>query len=401
MVALVEGVEERGRPKLRVNDIFRRHGEAFGVDHVLTPTQHKVRRALMLCRTAALGGHLEVCDACGFERPAYNSCRNRHCPGCQAAASKEWLEQRLARVLPTHHFHVVFTLPEELRPLALRNGAVVYDILLRAAAEALDVLGRQRLGARLGVTSVLHTWTRAMLFHPHVHCVVTGGGLALDGSKWVPTPRGFLLPVAVLRKLFRGMVRRQLRLSYDAGKLDLGGECAALAEPKVFARLLRSLFRKRWVVYSKPPFAGADRVFEYLGRYTHRVAISDHRLLALTDDAVTMRTKHGQQATIAPAEFIRRFLLHVLPGGFHKIRHTGLYAGATAGQLVRASVVHTLGAASNGRCLGRVCAGCAGALFSYLQHCFPCLVRPPQTIPIASTPGKRDRPGCIPPVLSP
>lgn len=401
MVALVEGVEERGRPKLRVNDIFRRHGEAFGVDHVLTPTQHKVRRALMLCRTAALGGHLEVCDACGFERPAYNSCRNRHCPGCQAAASKEWLEQRLARVLPTHHFHVVFTLPEELRPLALRNGAVVYDILLRAAAEALDVLGRQRLGARLGVTSVLHTWTRAMLFHPHVHCVVTGGGLALDGSKWVPTPRGFLLPVAVLRKLFRGMVRRQLRLSYDAGKLDLGGECAALAEPKVFARLLRSLFRKRWVVYSKPPFAGADRVFEYLGRYTHRVAISDHRLLALTDDAVTMRTKHGQQATIAPAEFIRRFLLHVLPGGFHKIRHTGLYAGATAGQLVRASAVHTLGAASNGRCLGRVCAGCAGALFSYLQHCFPCLVRPPQTIPIASTPGKRDRPGYIPPVLSP
>jgi hypothetical protein len=340
VVALVEGVEERGRPKLRVNDIFRRHGEGFGADHVLTPGQHKVLRALIACRTAALGGHLEFCDACGFQRPAYNSCRNRHCPGCQAAASHEWLEQRLVRVLPTHHFHVVFTLPEELRPLALRNGAVVYDILLRAAAEALDVLGRQRLGARLGVTSVLHTWTRAMLFHPHVHCVVTGGGLALDGSKWVPTPRGFLLPVAVLRKLFRGIVRRQLRVAYDAGKLDLGGECAALAEPKVFARLLRSLFRKRWVVYSKPPFAGADRVFEYLGRYTHRVAISDHRLLALTDDAVTIRTKHGQQATIAPAEFIRRFLLHVLPGGFHKIRHTGLYAAANVHtKLVRAAEV--------------------------------------------------------------
>lgn len=338
MVALVEGVEDRGRPKLRVNDIFRRHGEAFGADHVLTPGQHKVLRALIACRTAALGGHLEFCDACGFERPAYNSCRNRHCPGCQAAASHEWLEQRLARVLPTHHFHVVFTLPEELRPLALRNGAVVYDILLRAAAEALDVLGRQRLGARLGVTSVLHTWTRAMLFHPHVHCVVTGGGLALDGSKWVPTPRGFLLPVAVLRKLFRGMVRRQLRLAYDAGKLDLGGACAPLAEPKVFARLLRSLFRKRWVVYSKPPFAGAEKVFEYLGRYTHRVAISDHRLLALTDDSVTIRTKHGQQATIEPAEFIRRFLLHVLPGGFHKIRHTGLYAAANVHtKLVRAA----------------------------------------------------------------
>ena len=326
------------RPRLRVNDIFRRHGEAFGADHVLTPAQHKVLRALIACRTAALGGHLEVCDACGFERPAYNSCRNRHCPGCQAVASKEWLEQRLARVLPTHHFHVVFTLPEELRPLALRNGAVVYDILLRAAAETLDVLGRQRLGARLGVTAVLHTWTRAMLYHPHVHCVVTGGGLALDGAKWVPTPRGFLLPVAVLRKLFRGMVRRKLRVAYDAGKLDLGGECAPLADPKEYARLLRSLFRKRWVVYSKPPFAGAVKVFAYLGRYTHRVAISDHRLLALTDDAVTIRTKHGQQATVAPAEFIRRFLLHVLPTGFHKIRHTGLYASANVHtRLVQAS----------------------------------------------------------------
>lgn len=316
------------RPKLRVNDIFRRHGEAFGADHVLTPAQHKVLRALIQCRTAALGGHLEVCDACGFERPAYNSCRNRHCPGCQSAASHEWLEQRLARVLPTHHFHVVFTLPEELRPLALRNGVVAYDIMLRAGAEVLDVLGRQRLGARLGVTSVLHTWTRAMLFHPHVHCVVTGGGLALDGSRWVPTPRGFLLPVAVMRKLFRGIVRRQLRVAYDAGKFDVGGECAPLADPKVFARLLRSLFGKRWVVYAKPPFAGADKVFAYLGRYTHRVAVSDHRLVAISDDAITFGTKHRQQVSVAPEEFIRRFLLHVLPSGFHKIRHTGLYAAA-------------------------------------------------------------------------
>ena len=315
-----------GRPKLRVTDIFRRHGEAFGADHVLTPIQHKVLRVLAACRTAALGGHLEHCDACGFERPAYNSCRNRHCPGCQAAASHAWLAQRLVRVLPTHHFHVVFTLPEELRPVALRNGAVVYDILLRSAAAVLDVLGRHRLGSQLGVTSVLHTWTRSMLYHPHVHCVVTGGGLALDGARWTSTPRTFLFPVAVMRKLFRGMVRRRLRDAFAAGDLDLGGTCAPLADPRVFAGLLRSIHRKRWVVYCKPPFAGADKVYEYLGRYTHRVAISDHRLVAAAGDLVSFGTRHGQQVTVEPAEFIRRFLLHVLPHGFHKIRHTGVYA---------------------------------------------------------------------------
>lgn len=340
MLALSGGGADGGRPKLRVTDIFRRHGEAFRDSHVLTPDQHKVLRALQTCRTAALGGHLEVCDRCGFERPAYNSCRNRHCPGCQAAASHEWLAARLARVLPTHHFHVVFTLPEELRPIALRNGAVVYDILLRAAADVLDGLGRQRLRAQLGVTSVLHTWTRAMLYHPHVHCVVTGGGLALDGARWVATPRHFLFPVAVLRKLFRGIVRRRLRDAFDAGQLDMGGACAEHAEPRAFARLLRSLHRKRWVIYSKPPFAGADAVFRYLGRYTHRVAISDHRLVSVEDDAVTFRTKHGEQVSVEPAEFIRRFLLHVLPAGFHKVRHTGLYAATNVHtRLVRAHVL--------------------------------------------------------------
>lgn len=328
MVAPAEGeaASKRERPKLRVTDIFRLHGEAFRADHVLTPDQHRVLRALAACRTAALGGHLEVCDQCGYERPAYNSCRNRHCPGCQATAAHEWLEQRLERVLPTHHFHVVFTLPEELRPLALRNGAVVYDILLRSAAQVLDVLARQRLGAQLGVTSVLHTWTRAMLYHPHVHCVVTGGGLAVDGERWIATPRHFLFPVAVMRKLFRGIVRRRLRDAFDAGKFDLGGACAGFADPRAFAKLLRSIHRKRWVVYAKPPFAGADKVFTYLGRYTHRVAISDHRLVSVGDDAVTFGTRHGQQTTVEPGEFIRRFLLHVLPSGFHKIRHTGLYA---------------------------------------------------------------------------
>jgi len=328
MVALAQdAVEYGGRPALRIADIVRHHAEAFADEHVLTPDQHKVLRALSTCRTAALGGHVDVCDQCGFERPAYNSCRNRHCPGCQAGAAHTWLDQRLVRVLPVHHFHVVFTLPKELRPLAQRNGSVVFAILLRTAAEVLDTLAQQRLGAQLGVTTILHTWTRAMLFHPHVHCVVTGGGLDLDGSRWVPTSRRYLFPVAVLRKLFRRRVRQRLREAFDAGKLDFGGACARLADVRAFRRLLRSIHRKRWVVYSKPPFAGTDQVFAYLGRYTHRVAISDHRLVSATDDAVTFRTRHDQRVTVAPHEFIRRFLLHVLPRGFHKIRHTGLYAG--------------------------------------------------------------------------
>jgi len=311
-----------GRPTLRVTDIFRDHGAAFDVAHVLTPTQGKVLRALAACRTAALGGHLEVCDRCGFERPAYNSCRNRHCPGCQAAAQREWLERRLVRVLPTHHFHVVFTLPSELRELALKNGAVVYDILLRAAAEVLGTLADDRLHAQLGFTAVLHTWTRKMLFHPHVHCVVTGGGLARDGDRWVGTPRNFLFPVAMMRKLYRGVVRHWLRDAHEQGRLAFDGDARG------FARLLRSIHRKKWVVYAKRPFSGPKQVFAYLGRYTHRVAISDHRLLALTDGAVSFSTRDGGQVTVTPEEFIRRFLLHVLPTGFHKIRHFGLYAAA-------------------------------------------------------------------------
>lgn len=341
MVALAQdAVEYGGRPALRVADIFRRHAEDYALDHVLTPGQHKVLRALSTCRTAALGGHVDICDQCGFERPAYNSCRDRHCPGCQAGAAHTWLDQRLVRVLPVHHFHVVFTLPKELRPLALRNGSVVFGILLRTAAEVLDTLARQRLGAQLGVTSILHTWTRSMLFHPHVHCVVTGGGLDLDGSRWVATSRSYLFPVAVLRKLFRRRVRQRLREAFDAGSFDFGGECARLADVRAFRRLLRSIHRKRWVVYSKPPFAGTGQVFAYLGRYTHRVAVSDHRLVAATDDAVTFKTQYGQCVTVAPSEFIRRFLLHVLPRGFHKIRHAGLYAGTNVRtRLARAKAI--------------------------------------------------------------
>lgn len=317
-----------GRPALRVADVFRRYGAEFAASAVLTPAQHKVLRAVSSCRTEALGGHLDRCTDCGFEKPSYNSCRDRHCPGCQAFAARKWLEARMARVLPTHHFHVVFTLPSQLRPLALRNGEVVFPILLRGAAEVLSRLGEQRLGAQLGVTTVLHTWTRAMQFHPHVHCVVTGGGLALGGQGWKPTSRSFLFPVAVMRTLFRGIVRERLKEAFETGQLDLGGCCAPFAEPGAFGRLLRSLYVKRWVVYSKPPFAGVDQVFAYMARYTHRVAISDHRLVAIEDDGVTFKTKDGGTTTLAPTEFIRRFLLHVLPAAFHKIRHYGLYASA-------------------------------------------------------------------------
>ena len=320
--------EASARRSSKVAEVFRRHGDDYLAEHPVTPDQAKALRAVMRCRTAALGGHLEVCDRCGFSRPAYNSCRDRHCPCCQAFAQQRWLDKRLKRVLPTPHFHVVFTLPADLRPLARRNAKVVYDILFDAASEVLDTLGRQRLGARVGATIVLHTWTREMLFHPHVHCVVTGGGVSLDGQRWVEASKRFLFPVAVMRKLFRGIVRRRLRDAYDQGCLDLEGGCSEWAEPKAFARLLRGLHRKKWVVYAKRPFAGPDQVFAYLGRYTHRVAISDHRVLSIDDTAVVFRTKNGGVQTVEPCEFIRRFLLHVLPFRFHKIRHYGLYASA-------------------------------------------------------------------------
>ena len=325
------------RPALRVTDVFRRHGAAFDATNVLTPEQGRVLRALMVCRTAALGGHLEICDSCGFERPAYNSCRDRHCPGCQALAQHRWVEQRLGRVLPTHHFHVVFTLPEELRALAYRNRATVYALMMRAAADVLSTLGEQRLGATLGITEVLHTWTREMLLHPHVHCVVTGGGLSLDDTRWVPTSKRYLFPVAVLRKMFQRAVRNGLLRAASRGELAFGGACSHLEEPNALRRLLRSVGRKKWVVYCKPPFAGAEHVFSYLGRYTHRVAISDHRLVLHTDDDVVFRTRGTASVAVTPIEFMRRFLLHVLPIGFHKIRHFGLYAGALHDRLALAA----------------------------------------------------------------
>ena len=315
-----------GRPRLEVADVFRAKGEAYNQSHVLTPVQARTLRAICRCRTAALGGHLEVCDRCGFERPAYNSCRNRHCPKCQARAQAAWVDKHEARILPSHYFHVVFTLPAKLRDLVHRNRKLLFDLLFYAASETLLQLGKERLGAMLGITAMLHTWTRQMSFHPHVHCVVTGGGLASDGSSWIEASEGYLFPHLVLSRLFRGKFLAGLAQLYEQGALDLGGACQALAEPDVFHLFKDRLYRKEWVVYAKPPFAGPRQVYRYLGRYTHRIAISNSRLEAIDDQTVRFHTKHGKATTLSHEEFIRRFLLHVLPQGFHKIRHYGLLA---------------------------------------------------------------------------
>jgi hypothetical protein len=291
---------------------------------VLGPSQARVLAALSCCRTARLGGHIEHCVTCGYAHPVYNSCRDRHCPSCQAYAQHEWIAQREARVLPVPHFHVVFTLPAELRVLARSDPRSLYDLVFAAASETLLTLGRDRLGGTLGVTMVLHTWTRELLLHPHVHCVVTAGGLTDDGAWARPASRRFLFPIGAMRKLFRGIVATGLRRRFDERRLRVPED---LADPAAFRRLLRSVHRQDWVVYAKAPFAGAHHVFRYLGRYTHRVGLSDQRLVALSDTHVTFRTRGAEQRTVPVHEFLRRFLLHVLPDRFHKVRHFGLYSG--------------------------------------------------------------------------
>jgi hypothetical protein len=303
-------------------------------------------RAIVTCRTAVLGGHLDVCDHCGYTRPAYNSCRNRHCPKCEALREARWIEARLARLVPSHYFHVVFTLPAGLRPLVLRNRPRLFTLLFRAATQTLLTLGRDpaRLGARLGVTAVLHTWTRDLQFHPHLHCIVTGGGLAPDQPRWIPAGRRHLFPVRVLGRLFRGKFLAALTRAYRRGHLDLAGGCTPLADRHAFARFTDQLYRQDWVVYAKRPFAGPRQLFQYLGRYTHRVGLSNHRLRAVTATTVRFATKHGHTVTLAPEEFIRRFLLHVLPRGFVKIRHCGLFAPGAAAAGARELAQRLLGA---------------------------------------------------------
>jgi hypothetical protein len=305
------------RPALEVATIVRTHGAAVRRQQVLSREQRQALHALAVCRTPALGGAVDVCTACGLERPAYHSCRNRHCPKCQSLAQARWISQRMVRVLDVDYFHVVFTLPAALRPLALAQRRRVFALLLRAALQTLLVLGRdpQRLGAELGITAVLHTWTRELEFHPHVHCIVTAGGLSLDGRRWVRARQRHLFPVRVLAALFRGKLLAALRRASQRGELPV-------TDP--LRRTLAALHTTPWVVYVKRPFGGAARLFQYLGRYTHRVGLSNQRLLAVTADAVTFRTKDGRTATLHPHEFLRRLLLHVLPAGFVKIRHAGL-----------------------------------------------------------------------------
>ncbi len=329
-----------GRPRFDIADIVRRHRAALEAEVHLTPAQRRVLSAIEVCRTAALGGHVDVCRACGYEHPFYNSCRDRHCPKCQALAQERWIRARSERLLETPHFHAVFTLPSELRGLAKFRPRDIFGALFAAASETLLELGQSRLEARLGVTMVLHTWTRDLRFHPHVHAIVTAGGLAADHERWVPSRPKYLFPVGVMSKLLCGKMMAALR------RLHAGGVFAGFddfADPEGFERLMTRLARCRWHVYAKKPFREALHVLRYLGRYTHRVAISASRIVAVSDHAVTFRTKDGKTVTVSPLEFLRRFVQHVLPDGLHKIRHYGLYAGALAAQL--ATTRTALGAA--------------------------------------------------------
>jgi hypothetical protein len=328
------------RASIEVADIFRAAGPAYRAAHAghLSLTQLKVMSAIENCRTAALGGHVEACEDCGQWRIAYNSCRNRHCPKCQGAAARTWLVEREADLLPVSYFHVVFTLPAEIADIAFHNKALVYDLLFKAASETMLTIAAdpKHLGARIGITAVLHSWGSAMTHHPHVHMIVPGGGIAPDGSRWISSRLAFLLPVRVLGKLFRRLFLTRLLALHDAGQLAFFGSMSHLVDRRAFLGQLKPVRGKRWVVYAKAPFAGPEAVLAYLSRYTHRVAISNRRLIAFDESGVTFRYKDYRRdgadrqrvMTLGPDEFIRRFLLHVLPRGFHRIRHYGLLAGS-------------------------------------------------------------------------
>ena len=329
------------RPSLEVADIFRGHGPAWrraNAGHV-SLGQLKVMSAIESCRTAALGGHVARCEKCAHSQISYNSCRNRHCPKCQGAAAKDWLAAREADLLPVPYYHVVFTLPAAIADIAYQNKAVIYDLLFKVSAETMLTIAAdpKHLGARIGITSVLHTWGSAMTHHPHVHMIVPGGGISLDGERWVACRPGFFLPVRVLSRLFRRLFLERLIATHKANRLKFFGGHVALADTKAFAAYLAPLRRTEWVVYAKRPFGGPQAVLAYLSRYTHRVAIANSRLIACDRSSVTFRWKDYRAEardcqkvmTLATAEFIRQFLIHVLPSGFHRIRHYGLLASGT------------------------------------------------------------------------
>ncbi len=328
------------RASLEVADIFRAAGPAYRAAHAghLSLHQLKVMAAIEHCRTAALGGHVEACEDCGHWRIACNSCRNRHCPKCQSAAARTWLAEREADLLPVGYFHVVFSVPAEVADIAWHNKAAVYDLLFHAASETMLTIAAdlRHLGARIGITAVLHTWGSALTHHPHVHMIVPGGGISLDGTRWMSSRPAFLLPVRVLSKLFRRLFLTRLLELHTAGALAFFADHAGLREERAFTHLIARLRKKNWVVYAKPPFGGPEAVLAYLSRYTHRVAISNRRLISLDEAGVTFRYKdyrrdgadRQQVMTLGADEFIRRFLLHVLPRGFHRIRHYGPLAGS-------------------------------------------------------------------------
>ena len=342
------------RPPLEVADLVRAAGDAF-IERSrkwITWKHVKVLLAIARCRTAALGGHLDECTRCGHRAISYNSCRNRHCPKCQAGARDRWLAARRQELLPTRYVHVVFTLPAPLAPLTLQNKKFIYSLLLRASAETLLEVAcdPRHLGAEIGFFSVLHTWNQKLGLHPHVHCVIPAGGLSLDHTHWIKSRSRFFLSIKVLRRVFRGKFVAGLKQAFHSGRLSFCGNLAALAQPKTFAAWLRSLFRKDWVVYAKRPFGGPEYVLQYLGRYTHRVAISNHRLVSFAEGKVTFRWRdsaHNNEQklmTVEQDEFLRRFLLHLLPKGFVRIRHFGFLANRRRATLLPLCF-HLLGAA--------------------------------------------------------
>jgi len=321
---------------LEVADIFRQVGPAYREQHAdaLSRGQRCVMSAIERCRTAALGGHVEQCDDCGHQHIVFHSCRNRHCPKCQSLVRAQWLEDRKAELIAAEYFHVVFTLPEEIAAIAFQNKAVVYEILFHATAQTLRTIAAdpKHLGAQIGFIAILHTWGQNLLHHPHLHCVVPGGGLSADGERWISCRPGFFLSVRVLSRLFRRLFLTQLQGAFEAGRLRFFNALEPLQEPSAFARYLAPVRQAEWVVYAKPPFGGPQHVLEYLGRYTHRVALSNNRLIDFVDGKISFRWKdyrHGSRNKVMcleEQEFMRRFLLHVLPLGFQRIRHYGLLA---------------------------------------------------------------------------
>jgi hypothetical protein len=324
------------RASLEVADVFRRHGAAYRQAHDghIGRVERRVMGAIEACRTSALGGHIESCADCGLIRQAYNSCRNRHCPKCQGLARAEWLAERQAELLPTQYFHVVFTMPAPIAEIAFQNKAVVYALLFKAASETLRTIAAdpKHLGAEIGLVAVLHTWGQNLHHHPHVHCVVPGGGPSPEGTRWVSCQPGFFLSVRVLSRLYRRLFLDSLQAAFEAGALGFFGDLAPLAGPPAFAELIAQMRKIDWVVYAKPPFGGPNQVLAYLGRYTHRIAISNSRLVGLENGQVAFRWKDYRRhdkpkvMTLEADEFIRRFLLHALPDGFHRIRHYGFLA---------------------------------------------------------------------------